>query len=231
MRLEIVFIIFIGFLLCGGILILFPPPIHISLRLDARRGPFPFVPGSAESFHSTLWRLAEKNAALSLPARISSGRRKEKIDSELYTAFGVLRNYAHAPETARQSADRILERFAQQDGLLRSAYADCLRLLRTGHERDVPEAFAAAGAGDLGRDLMLLLLDWDRVAPPRLIETLSSYRAALKESRTTALMRSNEIASDLLYLPVIAGVLVVFMNFVYFAYYIEQRDLLSQLFF
>ncbi|MCL2493535.1 MAG: hypothetical protein FWF33_05795 [Clostridiales bacterium] len=213
MRSETIFIIFVGALLCGGILILFPPTLRLRIRLDALR------------------RFPGKSAALSLPARISSGRHKEKIDRELYTALGVLRNYAHTPETARQSADRILEQFAQRDGPLRSAYADCLRLLRTGHEQDVPEAFAAAGAGGLGRDLMVLLLDWDRIAPPRLIETLSAYRTALKEARTTALMRTNEILSDLLYLPVVAGVLVVFMNFVYFAYYVEQRELLSQLFF
>ena len=231
MRSEIIFIIIIGVLLCGGIFILFPPPIRWRARLDARRGPFLFGAGGVEDSRAMVRRLIEKGSALYLPARISSGRRKEKIDSELYTAFGILRNYAHAPDTARQSADRILEQFAQQDSLLRSAYADCLRLLRTGRERDIPEVFAAAGAGELGRDLMLLLLDWDRVAPPRLIETLTAYRTALKEARTTALMRSNEVVSDLLYLPVIAGVLVVFMNFVYFAYYVEQRELLSQLFF
>jgi len=53
----------------------------------------------------------------------------------------------------------------------------------------------------------------------------------MREKRTTELMRKTETMSDLVYLPVVAGVLAVFMNFVYTAYFIEQKDMLMQIFY
>jgi len=77
----------------------------------------------------------------------------------------------------------------------------------------------------------MLVLDWDAVSPQKLIKTVSAFQNALRETRTTRLIRKNEALSDLVYLPVVACVLVIFVNFIYVAYFAEQQAMLTELFF
>ncbi|MDR1815493.1 MAG: hypothetical protein LBR00_02270 [Clostridiales Family XIII bacterium] len=170
-------------------------------------------------------------AARGLALRIPTARRKEAMDRALFAALGALRNYSKSGGGAQMTTDAILEEFAGRDGALQDAWATCLRMLRVGREAEIPAYFAEASMNDLGRDFMMLLLEWDRTDPTRLTDTVAAFQTAMKETRTTTLTRRTEAMSDLLYLPVVVGVLVVFMNFIYVAYFVEQRELLTELFF
>jgi len=166
-----------------------------------------------------------------------TARKEEYVNKELYTALSVLRNHASAGDKDGSSAggsvtsDYILEQFAQTDGLLAKYFAGALRFFRTGRRSEAIEYFAAAADVELARDFILLVLDWDAVQPYKLKKTIVAFQNALKETRTTSLMRKNEALSDLVYLPVVACVLVIFVNFIYVAYFAEQRALLAELFF
>jgi len=174
--------------------------------------------------------LAAKATAF-LRARMPQRKQSERASRELYQALGVLRNYARAAEGAKPTTDALLEQFAQTEGVLQAAYAGSLRLLRSGREGEVGDYFASEVGEEFGRDFILLVLEWDRIDGSRLTDTILSFRTALKEARTTALTRKNEALSDLVYLPVITGALVLFMNFIYVSYFVEQRDMLAQLYF
>ncbi|MDR1797469.1 MAG: hypothetical protein LBR44_08555 [Clostridiales Family XIII bacterium] len=164
-------------------------------------------------------------------ARIPTAKRRQRMERELFAALGVLRNHAKAGSGAKLTVDAILEGFASRDGAMKGVWASCLRLLRVGRAEEIPAYFEAATGAGLARDFMMLLLEWDHLAPERLTDTISAFQAAMKESRTTQLMRANEVLSDIIYLPVVTGVLVVFMNFVYVTYFVEQKELLTELFF
>ena len=188
-------------------------------------------------------------------ARFRTAKRKEQIQKEIYSALSILRNHASADEGSEDSGgvrihgtsrtvgaagvysgayvttDYILEQFAMADGTLKEAYTGTLRLLRTGRRKDAAEYFTKAADIDLARDYILLVLDWDAVSPQKLKQTVVAFQNALKETRTTELIRKNEVLSDLVYMPVVAGVLVVFVNFIYVAYLAEQQALLAELFF
>jgi len=170
-------------------------------------------------------------------ASLRSAKKEELVSKEIYTALSVLRNHASA-ETGEPSApgrsvtsDFLLEQFAQTDGILAKFYAGALRFLRTGRRSEAIEYFAAAANVELARDFIMLVLDWDAVPPYKLKKTVLAFQNALKETRTTKLMRKNEALSDLAYLPVVACVLIIFVNFIYVAYFAEQRALLAELFF
>ena len=170
---------------------------------------------------------------------LRSERRKELAGKEIYSALSILRNHASADSGdaasgvsgAYVTTDYILEQFALTEGVLKEAYAGALRLLRTGRRNDAAEYFTRIADVELARDFILLVLDWDAVPSHKLKNTVVAFQNALKETRTTELIRKNEVLSDLVYLPVITGVLIVFINFIYVAYFAEQRALLAELFF
>jgi len=185
-----------------------------------------------------MMREALTRAAAAAGKRISGIRtvkRQELVQKELYSALSVLRNHASADDGrgaagACVTTDYILEQFASSDGTLKEAFAGALRLMRTGRRSEATEYFTAAAGEELARDFILLVLDWDAVPPHKLKHTVSAFQNALRETRTTELIRKNELLSDLVYLPVVTGVLVVFVNFIYIAYFAEQRALLGELF-
>jgi hypothetical protein len=163
-----------------------------------------------------------------------TAKKREQARKEIYAALSVLRNHASADAAGSGAAvttDFILEQFARGDGVLKDAYGGALRFLRTGRKTEAAEYFASAADTELARDFIQLVLDWDAVPPHKLKKTVTAFQNALKETRTTELLRKNEVLSDLVYLPVIAGVLVIFVNFIFVAYFAEQRELLAELFF
>ena len=185
-------------------------------------------------------RKAFAGAAATAGKRLShlkTAKRAELVQRDIYSALSVLRNHASTGSQsdgatgASVTTDYLLEQFSVSAGALKEAYTGALRLLRTGRKNEAIEFFDAAAGVPFARDFILLVLDWDAVSPHKLKKTVNAYQAALREMRTTELMRKNEVLSDLVYLPVITGVLVIFVNFIYVAYFAEQQSLLSELFF
>ena len=157
-----------------------------------------------------------------------AARKNESVLREIYSALSILRNQASATNV---TTDFLLESFSETDGVLKDAYAGSLRLLRTGRRTEAAEYFSSYADVSFARDFILLILDWDAISPGYQKQAIVAFQNALKETRTTELVRKNEVISDLVYLPVVAGVLVIFVNFIYVAYFAEQSALLNELFF
>ena len=58
------------------------------------------------------------------------------------------------------------------------------------------------------------------------METLTSYQKAIEQVRLTKQKKWDEMISDLVYFPVIMNVMLILINFIYVAYFIDQRDAL-----
>ena len=165
---------------------------------------------------------------------ISSSKRHEQTAREIFSALSLLRNLASVSANGNTSpitTDALLEQLAQNDGLLKNAYLGALRLLRTGRSADAADFFTSIADVGLARDFIMLILEWDEIPPERLLGTIATFRNAMKETRTTELLKKNEVLSDIVYLPVVVSVLIVFVNFIYIAYFAEQRELLTELFY
>jgi len=228
---NFIVMLFVMTVFSAGVFAMMPGAFPLTHRLDENR-----------RFGMAFLRkaLAERAAAAGKGvSRMRNAKKKESICKELYTALSVLRNHASAGEgggseaggTVCVTTDYILEQFAQAEGDLGKYCAGALRLLRTGRRAEAVEYFTAAADVELARDFIMLVLDWDAVPPHKLKKTVGAFQNALKETRTTQIIRRNEALSDLVYLPVVACVLVIFVNFIYVAYFAEQRALLAELFY
>jgi hypothetical protein len=169
-----------------------------------------------------------------LRMRIKSLRellQKERKDREIYEAVSFLRNVTAVGMSDSMSADLALMRLAENKGVLQPAYVKTLGLLRLNKREEAAKRFGEAVGDGLGLDFIRVVLQWDDIDPRELTASLVSYQKSLKEMRVTARKKRDELLSDLIYIPVVINILLIFMNFIFIAYFAEQRDMLRDLFF
>ena len=154
-------------------------------------------------------------------------RKRNQMELEVYEAISFLRNVTALGKGAGLSADGILEHLIRRRGSLEPLYGRMLQLLRLNRKAEAAEFFASQIESDIGSDFARILIQWDELDPKHLMETLLSHQKNIKEARLTILKRRDEVISDLIYLPVVANVMLIFINFVYVGYFIDQRGLLT----
>lgn len=156
--------------------------------------------------------------------------REKQMDREILDAIIFLRNMASIEKGRNSSADSVIEKLAENNGLLRPVFIRMLNLLRLNQTKEAAELFARKTGTPAGREFAGLLLQWDRMEPGELLETLLSYEKNMKAVRLTGQKRRDEIISDLIYLPVVVNILVIFINFIYVAYFLDQKEMLKMFF-
>lgn len=126
-------------------------------------------------------------------------------------------------------SDALLEELVRMDGKLAPAYRSMLRLLRGNETEQAAACFTAAVGTEAAAEYARILLQWDRIRPRELLEALVSQQRSLREKRKSRQMELDAILSDVLYLPVVTGLMLVFLNFIYVAYVFEQQSILDSL--
>jgi hypothetical protein len=153
--------------------------------------------------------------------------RELKMDREIFESITFLRNLASIDKGRNSSTDFILEQLTEHNGLLRPIYMKMLNLLRINRQKEAAALFAQKVGTPAARDFAGLLIHWDRLEPAQLMETLLSYEKSMKSVRLTEQKKKDEILSDLIYFPVVLNILVIFINFIYVAYFIDQKEMLQ----
>ena len=170
-------------------------------------------------------RFGKLGSKLASPWKSFMEKQKEdRAEKEIAQGISYLRNAAAMGRGEHMSTELRLSELAASSRQLSDVYysmANCLRLgdseaaLRTMEER-----VKTPVAADYGR----LLLQWERLAPSLLMETLTSYQKAIEQVRLTKQKKWDELISDLIYFPVIMNVMMILINFIYVAYFIDQRN-------
>ncbi|HHX14376.1 MAG TPA: hypothetical protein GX726_05425 [Clostridiales bacterium] len=155
---------------------------------------------------------------------------KDKIDFEIYEAISYLRNVCALTVGAALTSDRILEQLTVQADRLKPIFAGMLRLIRQNQREEAVRLFTEATDRGTAADFARLLVQWDEIEPHILSETLVSHQKSYREMRQTVQKRRDELISDLIYLPVVLNVMLLFINFIYVGYFIDQRALLDLMF-
>lgn len=166
---------------------------------------------------------------LSLLKGIIDQRKREKMDLEIYEAISFLRNTTAIGKGAASSTDTIIEQLADHRGLLAPVYGKMLRFLRQNQKENAIQSFIETVGSEFSKDFARLLTQWDEIDPRELTETLLSHQKNIREVRLTIQKRRDEMISDLIYLPVVVNVMLVFLNFIYVAYFLEQKQMLTML--
>lgn len=152
---------------------------------------------------------------------------QRKMDKEIFEAIIFLRNLASIEKGRSSSADSVIETLSENHGLLRPIFIKMLKLLRINQTKEAAALFSQRVGTTAGRDFAGLLIQWDRLEPSQLLETLISYEKSMKAVRLTEQKRRDEIVSDMIYFPVVINILVIFINFIFVAYFIDQKELLQ----
>ena len=196
---------------------------------------FIYRDGGEQSKHLyRLKRLSDKiqytNAKHPL-SKIKEAVRKDKVNHEIFEAIGFTRNLIAAKKGIDISADHLLEQLSLEDGVLQPAYLKALSLLRVNKKVEMIDAFSEMAGTKFASDFIRIIIRWDTISPEKLASTLLSYQSAMKEINTTRLRKKAEILSDLVFLPVVANVVFIFINFIIVGYFLTQREFLEQVFF
>ncbi|QOX62497.1 hypothetical protein FRZ06_03620 [Anoxybacterium hadale] len=168
-----------------------------------------------------------KTGIFEMPSRIIRNIREQSMDKEILEAIAFLRNLATLGRGKTSSSDYIIERLSEHNGILQPVYVKMLSLLRMNQSTAAAEYFAKKVGTTAGRDFAGLLIQWDRLEPTGLLETLLSYEKSIKAVRVTYQKKRDEIVSELIYFPVVVNILAIFINFIYIAYFIDQKELLQ----
>lgn len=157
-------------------------------------------------------------------------RKKQIIDKEIYEGISFLRNIISIDRGRQVSTDFIVEQLSQKEGALQNIYIRMLSLLRINKKKEAQQFMAEYLETPIGKEFAGLLIKWDEINPLELSEILLSHQKSIKEIRMTEQRRIDEVASDLLYFPVIINVVFIFINFIYVGYFINQKEVLEMLF-
>lgn len=152
--------------------------------------------------------------------------KKEKQDKEIYEAIAFLRNMT-AIGKSHVSSDFVIQQLAGHKGLLKPVYVKMLSSLRLNQKEAAATIFYEAVGTPISKDFARLLIQWDEIDPEDLTEILLSHQKNIKEIRITEQKRKDELISDLIYFPVVVNVILIFMNFIYVAYFIDQKEMLE----
>ena len=117
-----------------------------------------------------------------------------------------------------------------REGLLKETYLKMLSLLRTGHEKEAEKAMREAVDTEAGREFASLLGTWEYLKPEQLSKSIESYRSSIREACITRQKKKDALISDFIYFPATANVFLVFMNFIYISYFMEQKEMFQMIF-
>jgi hypothetical protein len=151
------------------------------------------------------------------------------MDREIFESITFLRNLASIEKGRTASSDYVIEKLSEHNGLLQPVLIKMLNLFRLNRTKEAVDLFSQEVGTAAGRDFAGLLIQWDKLEPSQLLETLLSYEKSFKAARLTDQKKKDEIISDLIYFPVVVNILVIFVNFIYVAYFIDQKEMLQMI--
>ena len=205
-------------LLWLGVGLAFGAPAGRSLKLEAQK------------YKQRSETAARKSAPYRKLQQFSAGRKREAMQRDLAESLSYVKNLVVIGRGENMSAQLLLEELSELSkdlGPVFLSMARCIQLFdKETAARQLFEALPFSYAKDIGE----FLAGWEDVPPGDLLNTVEVYRSALREDRLTRQKRRDEMVSALVYFPVVVNAMAVLMNFIYVAYFIQQRDALNVLF-
>ena len=147
------------------------------------------------------------------------------VEKEIYEAISYLRNITAIGKGKEIGIDYVVQQLSENEGILKAAYINMLRYLRVNNKVMAEKSFIEFSKTEISKDFVRLLLQWEEINPEQLIETLISHQKSLKEVRITRLQKHDESISNIIYLPVVLNVVLLFLNFIYIGFFLEQKEM------
>ena len=205
-------------LLWTGIGLLKGGPAGRSLKLEAQR------------YRSRSEELARRSAPYRKLQQLSLNRKREAMQRDLAEGLSYIKNLVVIGRGENMSAQLLLEELSELSKDLGPVFLSMARCVQLFDKETAAQQLYEVLPFSYAKDIGEFLAGWEDVPPSDLLNTVEVYRSALREDRLTRQKRRDEMISDLVYFPVVVNAMAVLMNFIYVAYFIQQRDALSILF-
>lgn len=165
------------------------------------------------------------------PGKLTAKKRSAAVENEIYQSASLLENIIILQKNTPKGAAYIIEQIASYSKELKKPFENMLYYLRLNQKEEAVKAFAKEAGTKSAGEYGDILIKMDSINPSDLRENVSLLRRRLREEAITREKNKNEIMSDLIYIPVLANVMLIFINFIYISYYAEQKEIFQQLLF
>jgi len=152
----------------------------------------------------------------------------ERILKECIEILGYIKNISILGRLSDISADVLFSELSENSDLLRPVFEEMARYLSVNDKASAKNYFR--DTTDLPFAIGELLSEWDDIAPSEIVNSIDAYRSVLSEELKTVQKKRDELISDLIFFPVVFNCLLVLMNFVYIAYFLPQKEMLTIIF-
>ena len=149
------------------------------------------------------------------------------VKKELSEGTALMRNMIAACDGERITTDVMLEELMAESDVLRYPYARMLSLVRTEERARAVKEFTGLVKNKDAEEYARMIVMLDDMDPADVYDSVVSFQKNMKEERITEIKKKDEALSDILYLPVVFNLLLVFFNFLYVAYFTQQKDMLG----
>lgn len=162
--------------------------------------------------------------------RILASRKKDKMLAELAQSLAYIKNITVLGRGRSISAVLLLEELADMFPSLSKVYINMARYLSVNEKDNAKEALYIEMGVSYAKDIGSFLAGWEDIPQDELLSSIDAYSRALRDERATRIKKRDELISDLVYFPVVINCMAVLLNFIYVAYFIEQKEALMGLF-
>ncbi|MBQ3661336.1 MAG: hypothetical protein IJQ41_05195 [Firmicutes bacterium] len=184
----------------------------------------------AQRYRSRSGELARKSAPYKKLKQFALSRKREAMQRDLAESLSYIKNLVVIGRGENMSAQLLLEELSELSKDLGPVFLSMARCVQLFDKQTAAQQLYDALPFSYAKDIGEFLAGWEDVPPADLLNTVEVYRSALREDRLTKQKRRDEMVSDLVYFPVVVNAMAVLMNFIYVAYFLQQREALSVLF-
>ncbi|MBQ1418859.1 MAG: hypothetical protein IIY95_05560 [Firmicutes bacterium] len=189
-----------------------------SLKLEAQR------------YRSRSGELARKSAPYKKLKQFALSRKREAMQRDLAESLSYIKNLVVIGRGENMSAQLLLEELSELSKDLGPVFLSMARCVQLFDKQTAAQQLYDALPFSYAKDIGEFLAGWEDVPSADLLNTVEVYRSALREDRLTKQKRRDEMVSDLVYFPVVVNAMAVLMNFIYVAYFLQQKEALNVLF-
>ena len=162
--------------------------------------------------------------------KYQSNRKKAKLMKELSDGLSYLKNITILGRGESISAELMLEELSDFSPELSKTYLSMARNLSLNEKSYAMDALYEVTGNEYARDIGAFLASWEDIPQGELLSSIEAYINVIREEQVTKQKNKDELISDLVYFPVVVNCMLVLLNFIYVSYFIEQEEMLAQLF-
>jgi len=153
-----------------------------------------------------------------------------KLTKELADSLSYVNNIMILGQNKGVSVDVLLSELSDYSDKLKSAFLDMAHYLNINEKKLAADCLGSLIGSQIAYDVGRFLAGWEDLPPEDIADSLAMYRDSIRNELDTQSRQRNEIVSDLVFFPVVINCMLILLNFVYIAYFLEQKEALSILF-